>query len=234
MTALPLVPPSRDAVVVAANAGDDAAFATLVRRHRRELHGHCARMLRSPDRAEDVVQETLLRAWRGRAAFRGGASYRTWLYRIATNACLDEIRRDRPRVADDHPDAGPAVIECVAAGDAQPDAVVVAAEEVERAFLAAIALLPGRQRAVLVLRDVLALSADETAQLLGATVPAVNSALQRARATLRAARPSPECDEAPLVDLDAGTRVLLRGYVEAVRRADPDAVVALVRRDAAA
>jgi RNA polymerase sigma-70 factor (TIGR02960 family) len=231
---------SADVLVDAATAGDVAAFAVLVERHRRDLHRHCFRMLRSREHAEDVVQETLLRAWRARATFSGRSTFVTWLYRIATNACLDEIRRARPR--------GPvavlagvdgcsvlerdAVGEAVAPADEQPDAVVVALESVEAALLATIELLPPRQRAVLVLRDVLRCSAAETAMLLGTSVAGANSALQRARATLDGPRSRPEPARAEA--LDPATRALLRGYVDTVRRDDVSAVVAMACADAAA
>jgi RNA polymerase sigma-70 factor (ECF subfamily) len=133
-----------DPVVAAAKAGDDSAFAVLVERYRRELHVHCYRMLGSFEEAEDVVQETLLRAWRRRASFQGGPGFRAWLYRIATNACLDELRRSRRRVPSLHsfaevpwlqpyPDR---LLDEIAPSDSQPDAVVVAREMIELTFLA--------------------------------------------------------------------------------------------------
>jgi RNA polymerase sigma-70 factor (TIGR02960 family) len=148
------------AVVEAARAGDEAAFAELVGRHRRELHVHCYRMLGSFEEAEDLVQETLLRAWRRRASFQGGPGFRAWLYKIATNACLDPLRSRRRRVPELHsfaevpwlqpyPDR---LLDELAPSDTQPDAVVVARETIELAYLAVIQLLPPRQRAVLLLR----------------------------------------------------------------------------------
>jgi RNA polymerase sigma-70 factor (TIGR02960 family) len=231
-----------DPVVDAATAGDDAAFALLVERHRRELHRHCTRMLRSTERAEDVVQEALLRAWRARGTFSGRSTFRTWLYRIATNACLDEIRRARPQGAvhdDVGHDAGAvargdAAGDAIAPVDAQPDAVVIARESVEAAFLAAIELLPPRQRAVLVLREVLRCSAAETALVLGTTVASANSALQRARATLDGPPPEREPTRVRTAALAPCERALLQRYVDAVGRDDAAAVVAAVCADLAA
>ena len=227
-----------DAVVAAAMAGDEPAFTALVERHRRELHVHCYRMLGSFDEAEDVVQETFLRAWRRRDGFEAGSNVRAWLYRIATNACLDALRRSRRRVPSLHsfaevpwlqpyPDR---LLDEVAPSDAQPDAVVVARETIELTFLAVIQLLPPRQRAVLLLRDVLGWSAAETASLLDTSVAAANSALQRARATLRErlpGRPSEWSGGEP----SEQERALLAGFIDAHERADAAAAVALVRED---
>src|ERR687888_1505836 len=141
---------------------DEATFRSLAERHRRELHVHCYRMLGSFDEAEDLVQETFLRAWRGRTGFAGGPGLRPWLYKIATNACLDALRRRarRPQPAGSpaevpwlqpYPDR---LLDEVAPSDEEPDAVVVARETIELAFLVMIQLLPARQRAVLILRDV--------------------------------------------------------------------------------
>jgi RNA polymerase sigma-70 factor (TIGR02960 family) len=227
-----------DAVVAAARAGDEAAFAALVDRHRRELHVHCYRMLGSFEEAEDLVQETFLRAWRRRDSFQGGPGFRAWLYRIATNACLDELRRSRRRVPSLHsfaevpwlqpyPDR---LLDEVASSDSQPDAVVVARETIALTFLAVIQLLPPRQRAVLLLRDVLGWSAGATASALDTSVAAVNSALQRARATLREqlpARPSEWSGSEP----SDQERALLEGFIDAHERADAAAAAALVRED---
>ncbi len=227
-----------DAVVASARAGDESAFATLVDRYRRELHVHCYRMLGSFEEAEDVVQETFLRAWRKRESFEGGSWFRAWLYRIATNACLDALRRRarQPREIrsfaeipwlQPYPDR---LLDEIAPSDTEPDAVVVAKETIELAYLAAIQLLPPRQRAVLILRDVLDWSANETASLLDITVAAANSALQRARATLREqlpARPS-EWSGAEPSDQE---RALLEGFIDAHERADAAKAVALVRED---
>lgn len=225
----PRADPTRDAIVGDAVAGDVRAFAVLVARHRRELHAHCLRILRSPERAEDAVQEALLRAWRARSGFAGRAEFRSWLYRIATNACLDEIRRDRggsrrlgsiPFDDDAQHPPSPA--------DLAPDAVLEAKEALEEAFLAVMALLPPRQRAVLVLRGVLDCPAAETARLLGMTAVAVNSALQRARAALSTRRPV-----GPPPSLGPAAQAVLDGYVDAMRGHDVARVVALARADLA-
>jgi RNA polymerase sigma-70 factor (TIGR02960 family) len=227
-----------DPVVEAARAGDEPAFAELVGRHRRELHVHCYRMLGSFEEAEDLVQETFLRAWRGRERFEGGPGFRAWLYRIATNACLDALRSSRRRARSLHsvaevpwlqpyPDR---LLDELAPSDTEPDAVVVARESIELTFLAVIQLLPPRQRAVLILRDVLGWSAREAAELLETTVAAANSALQRARATLRErlpARPSEWSGSAPSEE----ERLLLERFIDAHERADAAAAAALVRDD---
>jgi RNA polymerase sigma-70 factor (ECF subfamily) len=157
------------------------AFTTVVVRHRSELHRHCARLLGSPAEAEDAVQETFLRAWRSLHTFCSGASPRAWLYRIATNACFDLLAKRRSAAGSLEGEAEPS-----APCEQQPDAVVIAQETVELALLTAIRHLPERQHSSLVLRDVLRLTADETATALSTTVPATNSALQRARGGLRA------------------------------------------------
>jgi RNA polymerase sigma-70 factor (TIGR02960 family) len=226
-----------DPVVEAAKAGDEPAFAELVGRHRRELHVHCYRMLGSFEEAEDMVQETFLRAWRARDSFEGGQGFRAWLYRIATNACLDALRSSR-RVPSLHsfaevpwiqpyPDR---LLDELAPSDTEPDAVVVARETIELTYLAVIQLLPPRQRAVVILRDVLGWSAVETASLLDMTVAAANSALQRARATLRErlpARPSEWSGSEPSDD----ERLLLERFIAAHERADAAAAAALARED---
>ena len=165
-------------------------FEAVTVRHRRELHVHCYRMLASFEEAEDAVQETFLRAWRGRDGLRAGPSARAWLYRIATNVCID-ARRRRARPVGTGPAEIPwlqpypdALLDEVAAGGAGPDDAAVERETIELVFLAALQLLPPRQRAALIARDVLGWSAEETAGLLEASVPAANSALQRARATM--------------------------------------------------
>src|SRR5215218_4508344 len=186
---------STASAAVAARTGDEAAFAALVEPHRRELQVHCYRMVGSLEDSEDLVQETFLRAWRRRTTFEGRSSFRAWLYRIATNACLDALQRT-PRVVaagaiqplaevpwlQPFPDH---LLEELPTSDAEPEAEVVAKETIELAFIAAIQLLPPRQRAALICRDVLGWSAAESAALLDVTVPALNSALQRARATLK-------------------------------------------------
>jgi len=215
--------------------------------HRSELTGYCYRMLGSPFEAEDAVQETLLRAWRGFDRFEGRAALRSWLYRIATNVCLDMLsgreRRARPM------DLGPAR-EPVAANlntrpevtwieplpddrfvpaESDPAEVAVARETVRLAFVAALQHLPPRQRAVLILCEVLRWQASEVAELLETSVASVNSALQRARATLDASDLD-AADTAPSVD--AADEELLARYVEAFERYDMDALTSLVHEDA--
>jgi len=196
--------PTEAADLAAALAGDAEAFRTLTQPYLRELHVHCYRMLGSIQDAEDAVQETLLRAWRHLDSFAGRSSLRSWLYRIATNVCLTAAarpRRDPPPpawLADEltassepvmhlspYPDAWLSELE---APIGNPAARYELRESVELAFLAAIQVLPPRQRAVLILRDVLTWSASEVAELLGATTVSVNSALQRARATIERLR----------------------------------------------
>jgi RNA polymerase sigma-70 factor (ECF subfamily) len=201
-------------------------FTDLARQHHRELHVHCYRMLGSYEAAEDHVQEVFLRAWRARDAFEARSSARTWLYRIATNACLDTLRRSSPPLQP-YPDH---LLDERPASDAGPDAVAVDRETMSLAFLAAIRLLPPRQRAVLILRDVLAFSAREAADLLGTSVTATNSALQRARTTLREHRPGGRSDWSP-GETDPDQRDLLNRYIAAHERADPAALVALLRED---
>jgi RNA polymerase sigma-70 factor (TIGR02960 family) len=213
---------------------DEAAFASLVEPHRRELHVHCYRMMGSFEEAEDLVQETLLRAWRSRERFEGGPLFRAWLYRIATNACLDALRRRARRPAtvssfgevpwlQPYPDA---LLDELPSEEDAPDAVVVAKETIELTFLAVIQALPPLQRAVLILRDVLGWSARETAEILDTSVAAANSALQRARATVRehpTRRP-----ERPATEDE---RRLLEGFIDTHERGDTDGAVALLRED---
>ena len=219
-------------------AGDEAGFGELVQRHRRELHLHCYRMTGSFDEAEDLVQETFLRAWRKRDSFEGGPGFRAWLYRIATNACLDALRSSRRRPStvqsfaevpwlQPYPDR---LLDELAPSDTQPDAVVVARETIELTYLAVIQLLPPRQRAVLILRDVLDWSAAEAAAMLEMSVAAANSALQRARATLRRrlpGRPSEWSGSEPSQE----ERLLLEAFIDAHERADAAAAAALARDD---
>jgi RNA polymerase sigma-70 factor (ECF subfamily) len=209
-----------------AQTGDERAFRELIDPYRRGLHVHAYRMLGSADDAEDVMQETLLRVWRGLGRFEPRASLRTWLFRIATNACLDEIERRprRPEPVDPFPDelrgeADPLIYD--------PAARYALREGMELALLAAIQLLPGRQRAVLILRDVLGWTGPEVSELLESTLASVNSALQRARATVDAALP-----ERAFAPADPGERELVERYVEVWRAADMDGLVALLREDA--
>jgi RNA polymerase sigma-70 factor (ECF subfamily) len=227
------------AVIAAATAGDEGAFAALVDRHRRELHVHCYRMLASFEEAEDAVQETFLRAWNRRATFAGGPGFRAWLYTIATNACIDAQRRTSRQLTtlqsfrdipwlQPYPDR---LLDELAAADGEPDAIVVAKETIELTFLAAIQLLPARQRAALLLRDVLGWSAAETATLLETSVAAANSALQRARATLQEHLPERRLDWTPPSEPTAGERELLARLLDAHERQDAAASIALLRED---
>jgi RNA polymerase sigma-70 factor (ECF subfamily) len=229
------------AAVAAVRAGDEAAFAALVEPHRRELQVHCYRMLGSLEDAEDLVQETFLRAWRNRKSFEGRSSFRAWLYRIATNACLDALeRRPRaPRSTQASPSEVPwlqaypdRLLEEIAPSEDEPDSAVVAKETIELAFLVAIQHLPPRQRAVLILRDVLGWSAKETAALLEASVASVNSALQRARGSLKQHLPRRRSEWAPGADPSEEERKLLQRYVDATEEGDGDALAELLREDA--
>jgi len=217
----------------------------LLETYRGELTGYCYRMLGSYFEAEDAVQETLVRAWRSFAGFEGRAALRSWLYRIATNVCLSMLsssqRRARPLdlgppgTADSTPGdplpehvwLGPVPDARVAADADDPAEVVVARESIRLAFVAALQCLPPRQRAVLILRDVLAWSAAEVATMLGTSVASVNSALQRARATVAAADTGGDA----LRPLDAAQAELLDRYVRAFEAYDMDALVALLHED---
>jgi RNA polymerase sigma-70 factor (ECF subfamily) len=240
-------------VVAAARAGDDSAFGALAERYRRELQVHCYRMLGSFEDAEDLVQESLLRAWRKRASFEGRSTFRAWLYRIATNACLDFLER-RPRrpappteplpPTDPRAPAPPAaeipwlqpypdrLLEAAAPSDAEPESAVVAKETIELAFLVAIQHLPPRQRAILIMRDVLGWSANDTGALLEISVAAVKSALQRARLTLKDHLPEQRLHWAPSSAPTLEERTLLQRYMQAHERADMTLLAALLREDA--
>jgi len=226
---------------------DETTFSALFERHRRALQAHCYRMVGSFEDAEDLVQETFARAWRARKGFRreGRWSLRAWLYRIATNACLDHLARRSPRLlpadvasAADPEVEPPPVASDVAWLDPYPDRLVdpheaaAARETLEIAFVAAIQHLPPRQRAALILRDAAGFSARETATLLGASVPAVNSALQRARGRLRDRLPSRRLEWVHSEDPTAEEREVARRYVDALERRDFSALAALVRADA--
>src|SRR5215471_7937365 len=225
-------------------------FATTVERHRHELLVHCYRMLGSLQDAEDAVQETLLRAWRYRDSVKEGAPLRPWLYRVATNACLDAIARDERRAllaaraaADDgwtgQPDdvvwLGPipnSVLEPTTPPESTPEAMTLTRETIEIAFLTVIQLLTPQQRAALILCDVLDWSAKDAADLLDLSVPAVNSALQRARARLRHHLPSHKPAWPASVDASAAERDLVKKYVEAGEAADFRALASIIREDA--
>ena len=219
-------------------------FDDLVRQYRRELHVHCYRMLGSFDEAEDHVQEVFLRAWRSREGFEDRSSPRTWLYRVATNACLDTLRRNARRAEAKPAGEGPSIaalpwvqpypdslLDEVAAGQPGPEAAAVSRETISLAFLATLQLLPPRQRAVLILRDVAGWPAAEVAEMLDASVPAVNSVLQRARTTLRDRWPNGRLDWAPAAEPDPGQRRLLERYIAAHEQADPEALIALLHED---
>jgi RNA polymerase sigma-70 factor (ECF subfamily) len=239
------------ALVAAATAGDESAFVGLVERYRRELQLHCYRMLGSLEDAEDMVQETVLRAWRRRDGFEGRSSFRAWLYRIATNACLDLLERRPSRVLardvapagdpelvlpsaselpwlDPYPDL---LLEGVATAQDDPEAAAVSKETIELAFLAAIQHLAPRRRAALILRDVLGWSAKDTAAALEVSVASVNSALQRARATMKLHLPPARLEWAPSSDPTAAERASLRRYIAAHESADINGLAELLRED---
>ncbi|MGW4064263.1 sigma-70 family RNA polymerase sigma factor [Amycolatopsis sp. NPDC004747] len=228
-------------------APDQDRFTAETERFRRELLAHCYRMAGSAHDAEDLVQETYLRAWRSYSGFEGRASIRSWLYKIATNVCLTALQRRPARVLPsgltgpyDEPDRPPS---SVAPGEvswleplpdawiAPPDpaAVVVERESLRLALIAGLQHLPARQRAILVLREVLAFSAAETAEILGTTTAAVKSGLQRARARLDEVRPKPG---ELLEPTDQRARALLDGYISAFERSDARLLEQVLRTDA--
>jgi RNA polymerase sigma-70 factor, ECF subfamily len=235
-----------EASLEAAKNGDERAFGQLVAPHRRELRAYCYRMAGSLADADDLLQESLLRAWRGLSAFEGRSSLRTWLYRVTWSACVDalESKTQRSLATDLGPAAnlsdpmpaprfddwwvGPCPASLYIDDQPSPEARYNARESVGLAFLAALQPLPARQRAVLLARDVLGWSAEECATLMDSSVAAVNSALQRARETLheRAARYEPKLPDEPT------TRSLLARYVHAWEQADARALAALLHEDA--
>jgi RNA polymerase sigma-70 factor (ECF subfamily) len=236
----------------AARAGDEGAFARLVEAHRRGLHAHCYRMLGSVPDAEDALQEALLSAWRGLPRFEGRSSLRSWLYAIATNACLRALERRPKRVlpidyapaADPGDGLGDPLVESVwvqpypdealglEEGLAGPEARYERRESVELAFIAALQHLPARQRAVLVLRDVLGFSAREVAEALETTPTGVDSALQRAHRAVDERLPE-RSQQAVLRSLgDEQLRETVEGFVDAWERADVDALAARLTEDA--
>jgi RNA polymerase sigma-70 factor (TIGR02960 family) len=224
--------------VVAAIAGGQPAFAALAEQHRRELHVHCYRMLASFDDAEDAVQETFLRAWRGRDGFESGSMFRAWLYRIATNVCLDMLRRSSHRARVMHsfaevpwlqPYPDQLLDEAAPAGD-RPDAAAIERETIELAFLAALQVLPPRQRAALVARDVLGWPASQTAAMLDISVAAANSALQRARVTMREHLPARRADWSA-GQPSSRELTLLGQFIDAHQRCDAAAAVAIAAQD---
>ncbi|MBA3866367.1 MAG: sigma-70 family RNA polymerase sigma factor [Solirubrobacterales bacterium] len=238
-----------DATLERARAGDEEAFRALTDPHRRELQVHCYRILGSVQDAEDLVQETLLAAWRGLAEFEGRASLRAWLYRIATNRCLNALRDSGRRPQDvigSNPPAGApeptrwgepiwlqpypdSLLEGLPDRAEGPDARYETKEAVGLAFVSGLQRMPPQQRAVLVLRDVLGYRAAEVAAMLDSTEAAVNSALQRARAGIETA---PERPEGGALPDSPAQRALLSDFAEAFERGDVDALVALMTEDA--
>jgi RNA polymerase sigma-70 factor (ECF subfamily) len=235
-----------------ARAGDEAAFRALTEPYRREIEVHCYRILGSLQDAEDMVQETFLAAWRGLERFEGRSSIRTWLYRIATNRCLNALRdaSRRPGDAMGPPDLPPdppaptrigdplwlqpypdVLLDAIADGAPGPDQRYEAREAVALAFVAGLQQLPPAQRAVLVLRDVLGFRAAEVAAMLDTTEASVNSGLQRARSALDTRLPSIGRERAPLPQ-SAHERALVGRFADAFEGGDVDAIVALLTDDA--
>ena len=236
----------------AARGGDEDAFRRLIEPHRAELHAHCYRMLGSLHDAEDALQETLLRAWKALPRFGGRRLLRPWLYRIATNVCLDTLAK-RPRrllpieqgsPASPDADPGDPLAESVWVEPypderlgledryAAPEARYEQREAVELAFIVALQHLPAAQRAVLILRDVLGFSAREAAETLETTVPSVNSALQRARKAVDQRLPQ-RSQQATLRSLgDRRVREIVTSYIDAWERGDVDAIAAMLAEDA--
>jgi RNA polymerase sigma-70 factor (ECF subfamily) len=237
-------------LIARARAGDDEAFRELTEPYRRELQVHCYRMLGSLQDAEDAVQDTLLAAWRGLGGYEGRASIRTWLYRIATNRCLNARRSASRRPAKEWnmPEVEPpeptrlgevvwlepypdTLLEGVIDAPLDPEARYEQTESISLAFVTALQVLPPRQLAVLLLRDVLGFHANEVAGMLDSTVESVNSALKRARASLqRRVPPTGERAPAPAPDSPA-EQSLVAKFVSAYESGDPDALVALLTDD---
>jgi RNA polymerase sigma-70 factor, ECF subfamily len=245
---------SEAALLEAARGGDEGAFERLIEPYRRELHAHCYRMLGSLHDAEDALQDALLRVWRGLDGVRDRAALRAWLYRIATNASLDVVARRKRRLlpveyapaADPNQPPGdpvgeqvwlePYPDETLAVEDdyASPDARYEQREALELAFVAAMQELPARQRAVLILREVLGFSAKEVGETLETSVPSVNSALQRARRTVDERLPD-RSQRMTLRSLgDARMREIVEDYMEAMRQGDVNRVVSMLAEEDAA
>src|SRR4029453_8701253 len=230
-------------------AANQDRFAAETERFRRELLAHCYRMVGSAHDAEDLVQETYFRAWRSYAGFQGRASIRTWLYKIATNVCLTALEPRRIRVLPsgltgpyDGPDRPPSPVapgevswleplpdRWIAPPTDDPAAAGIKRESLRLALIASLQHLPARQRAILILREVLAFSAAETAEILGTTTAAVKSGLQRARARLDELEPEPR---ELLEPTDRRARALLAGYVAAFERSDAALLEQVLRSDA--
>ncbi|MGH9214463.1 MAG: sigma-70 family RNA polymerase sigma factor [Acidimicrobiales bacterium] len=234
-----------------AQSGDGDAFRELTEPHRRELQVHCYRMLGSFQDAEDALQDTLLAAWQGLGGFEGRASIRTWLYRIATNRCLNALRSARRRPAKEwaNPDVEPpeptrlgevvwlepypdALLEGATGRPPGPEARYEQTEAISLAFVTALQVLPARQRAVLILREVLGYRAAEVAGMLDATVDSVNSVLKRARATLRRRLPPTEEREPALAPDSPAEQALVARYVRAYDSGHLETLVALLTADA--
>src|SRR5919206_4678175 len=250
-----LAPPPETGVVTTdlitrARAGDGDAFRELTEPHRRELLVHCYRMLGSLQDAEDALQDTLLAAWRGLGGFDGRASIRTWLYRIATNRCLNALRSAsrRPAKEWDIPEVEPpeptrlgevvwlepypdALLEGASDVPLGPEARYEQTEAISLAFVSALQVLPARQRAVLILREVLGYHANEVADMLDSTVDSVNSALKRARASLRHRLPPTGEREPPPAPDSPAERALAAKFVRAYESGDLDALVTLLTDD---
>jgi RNA polymerase sigma-70 factor (TIGR02960 family) len=237
-------------LITRARAGDDDAFRELTEPFRRELHVHCYRMLGSLQEAEDALQDTLLAAWQGLRGFEGRASVRTWLYRIATNRCLNALRSISRRPAAKWPIPGVEPPEPTSLGEVTwleplPDALLAGAvdappgpearyeqsESISLAFVTALQRLPPRQLAVLILRDVLGYHASEVAAMLDSTVESVNSALKRARAGLRHCLPPAEGREPPPPPRSSAEQELVARFVRAYEAGNIDALVALLTDD---
>ena len=233
-------------------ARSDSDFERLIEPHRKELHAHCYRMLGSVHDADDALQEAMVRAWKALDKFQGRSSMRSWLYRIATNTCLDLIGRRPKRVlpidyapaSDPHEGPGQPLVESVwiepypddvlgvEQGPASPEARYERREAVELSFIAALQHLPAKQRAVLILREVLGFSAREVAEALDATEVSVNSALQRARAAIDEKLPERTQQETLRALGDEETQSLVARFVDAWERGDVDAVVSMLTEDA--
>lgn len=249
MPAPPTTAAAHDELLEVARTGDHDAFRTLVEPHSREMRAHCYRMLGSSHDADDALQDTLVRAWRGLPGFAGRSSLRTWLYTIATNVCLAAIERTprRPLPVDLGPASEPGDGVAPAAeqvwlepypdrhlgdGPTSPAARYERRESVELAFLAAVQTLPATQRAVLLMRDVLGLSAKETAAALDTTVASVTSALQRSRGAVQRRLPA-RSQQVTIRSLgDARVRAVVAAYVDAWERGDADAILAMLAEDA--
>jgi RNA polymerase sigma-70 factor, ECF subfamily len=212
-------------------AAPEDTYGQLIEPHRAELRAHCYRMLGSVHDAEDALQDALLRAWKALPRFEGRSSVRTWLYRIATNACLDLIHR-RPKQPAEWPEPFPDELLEIEDGRAAPDARYEQRESIELAFVAALQHLPATQRAALLLRDVLGFSAKETAAALDTTVASANGALRRARAAVEDRLPE-RSQQLTLRELgDPEVRGIVERYADALERGELDALVAMLAEDA--